>query len=766
MNRNVLKYGLALLLAVCFVALSVPSVSVLAADNDPVIVIAGSDFQAETSEIGSENVNGILSAIKQAGYETADGFLFAGDYDVDAEDQSEELNKLKETVKTAYPELGEDKMVFVQGNHDAASTKGITPTGASDTENYGVFVINEDDYSLGGGSEANIKSLAKELSGYLEQRISENKTQPVFVVSHLPLHYSYRTINSGDCRYARHLFDVLNEYGEQLNIIFLFGHNHSAPFDDYIGGSAIYLAKGDSIYIAKPGKNAEVPDEYTLNFTYMNAGYVGYTWCLGNQLTMTVFEIDDNTVKVKRYNANGEYDLKIKGDWSSYYDDSAATYGTTASYLNIAYGNPQYIGNSAEDGDVKIYSSGITGLTVTENKNETVKDLQYIYTSYDIKAEGVEQGDTAAVIIDLARGFLDARPIFVRDKNTGEITCHYAKNGILAFETDGLSSYEITQHRNVILSTTDTTVYLAATAFAEGKNYIITSDMSPGTTYALSDTENGTYAAEAEILSGFGSTYIITDDPSLEWTFTPDTEFGYTVSIGTLKNTATDRYLISADGSTLSATETPVAAFGVWRLSSGTYGIYTLSAPDADTRYYMKHRTDFMISETSETACRVFIFEKCQKQVIISAYLDTAFGGVDVGADENTPTGIKLYLLGNDGTEQIIDVTPSMIKTADGKSIDTSSEGEYTELTVYCGDTAVFDKCTLFVGRDVVVPEPESEKEESVDDAFGAQSGDVSDTPSNSGNDGTTVWIWVAVAVIAAAAVTAVVITTVKKKSK
>ncbi len=763
MNRKVLKNRLALLLAVCFISVCIPSVKVFAEEKEPVIVIAGSDFQAETGEIGSENVTAILDSIREAGYEKADGFLFAGDYDVDFAVQNDSVVTLKETVKRSYPDLEDEKMVFVQGNHDEAATEGLNPTGANDTEDYGVFVINEDDFPWYGGSESATKALADKLGSYLEARVTEKSEQPVFVVSHLPLHYSYRTVNCGDGKYAKYLFDVLNEYGESLNIIFLFGHNHSAPFDDYIGGTAIYLAKGDKIYISKTGKHTETPDEYVLNFTYMNAGYVGYTWCLGNELTMTVFEIHDSMIKVRRYGANGEYPLKNEGEWSSYYDDSAVTYGTTNNYLRIAYGNPQYIGNQAEDGDVRVHSSGITGLTVTKNKNETVKSLQYAYASYDIQADGVKDGDTAVVIIDLDRVFFDARPIFLRDKNTGETRVLYAENGVVSFETDCLSSYELTQHRNAILSKTDVTVYKAASSLADGKTYIIASDIAAGKTYALG--LNGEVSmVEAEVFNGFGSTYILCDDDTAKWTFTHNTDFEYDAVVGNLKNLSTGKYLVAPNGNSLSASDEIAETYSIWRVSSGNYGMYTLESAGNDTRFYMKHRADYFVSDSTEASFRVYVYEETLQQLVISAYLDTAFGGVDVGADADSPTGMKLYIIGNNGTQQVVDVTVGMLKTADGKSVDTSVRGVYDELTVYYEDTVIFKESVLFVGEEITIPLPEDEStEESVSDTSVTESSeDISASEKENSSNYIIFVIAGAAAVIALICVIAVIV----KKTK
>ena len=47
--------------------------------------------------------------------------------------------------------------------------------------------------------------------------------------------------------YSSLVFDVVNEAGKDLDIIYLFGHNHSKGWDCYMGGGAVYKAVGDSL---------------------------------------------------------------------------------------------------------------------------------------------------------------------------------------------------------------------------------------------------------------------------------------------------------------------------------------------------------------------------------------------------------------------------------------------------------------------------------------------------------------------------------------
>ena len=118
-----------------------------AAGSDPIVVIAGSDFQSPNGhETSSANVSSILTSIKHK-YSSAYGLLFAGDYDYNYNSSVTGINTLKQTV--AESGFGVEDMVLVQGNHDPdelALNGTLSPSGNNDTPHYGVFVINEKDY--------------------------------------------------------------------------------------------------------------------------------------------------------------------------------------------------------------------------------------------------------------------------------------------------------------------------------------------------------------------------------------------------------------------------------------------------------------------------------------------------------------------------------------------------------------------------------------------------------------------------------------------
>lgn len=325
-------------------------------EQEPITVIACSDFQNPGgSEEGANTVSSILSIIKES-HPEADGFICAGDYDYDMsiyigeETTADGVSSLSNTIEQVYPDI--KHMVYTSGNHDVYSADGLSESGDNDPEDggYGVYAINEDDYmwaSNPGYSESYSGKTAQEiisgtaagLEEYLSEKASEQFTQPIFIVSHLPLHYNLRTRLDGDAMYANLIFDVVNKYAEAgLNIIYLYGHDHSNGWDDYLGGSAVFLHKGDSINIAQSSKF--VFDEEKLAFTYMNAGFVGYYDNhngADDALTMSVFEIYNDRVEISRYDSEGMHNLKSAGVHNFYKGESDSDYAVNDSVVEGVY---------------------------------------------------------------------------------------------------------------------------------------------------------------------------------------------------------------------------------------------------------------------------------------------------------------------------------------------------------------------------------------------------------------------------------------------
>lgn len=406
-QEKLLKRILAMIL--CLAVLSGGSVTALAEEKPSdeekplTTVYAASDFQpydafGDDTEGGQLMMETIIKQMKADGYEI-ESALFCGDYSKNANTWKKVNVELNNAGLAAVAQvferelgLGYDDVVYVQGNHDPADTVGLDTSGANDTEHYGVYVMHEDDFQWKQGddvsagvansgnddndAEETTKATAEALKAYLQAKVDAKYEKPIFICAHVPLHYSFRTFSGSrmDNIYAHYIFDVLNQYGEQLNLIFLFGHNHSDTFDDYLGGGAIYLPVGDKIMIAD-AEDRNSYTEYTLNFTYMNAGYMGYYdgKCKSGGLTSTVFEIYEDQVVVARYGyskQSGEAsvtNLKEAGVWD----------------------NSHRSGNfTSEKNNTTVYAGAQTILLKQISGGDASEDYEPVYTG-DSTAQGM-----------------------------------------------------------------------------------------------------------------------------------------------------------------------------------------------------------------------------------------------------------------------------------------------------------------------------------------------------------------------------------------
>ncbi len=447
--------------------------------DETIYILAGSDFQPldGSAATGVNLMEAILDNIpKDYAFK---GFLFAGDYNFNYDETGCTTGRdaVDKTVTGKYQTITHE--VYVQGNHDPDSwaANNCSPSGANDPASgeYGVFVINERDYMWYNNDAATIQSTADNLSAYLTAKADTGYNKPIFVVSHLPLHYSLRTqVGRDDGKYAKYIFDVLQAAGEKgLNIIFMYGHNHSHGWDDYLGGHSVYLQPDNNINIAKEGSTTEYTVE-TLKFTYMNAGFVSYyrsvntTDCYSASentdtvgLTMTVFAINsDGTVNVERYDANGQHNLKCAGvlnksHWSSgrvgsccsslgtetYAADTSTVWEdtitlTTPTVPNIVWNTDRTVSVTAE------------GLTSVEAAQGNVDFNQNTYTvTYAITPMAGEEKYTgqATVALDLPDAFSGAK----QDQLTATVdgdSCTIVswENGILTLSVPHFSDVEVT----------------------------------------------------------------------------------------------------------------------------------------------------------------------------------------------------------------------------------------------------------------------------------------------------------------------------------
>ena len=311
------------------------------------VIFCASDYQEEP---GWDAPSANLAAILDAAVSGINGFIMCGDYTNDARlydyqlSPDESISEIRGIVRDKAPDVSEDSMIFIQGNHDAM-TDEISSSGLHEFDDYLVYVLNtQNDFPWKQGKTAGalskVKASSEALGACLTELADRGETRPVIIAGHVPLHFTARTSSrhtTGDNMYSSLVFDVVNEAGKDLDIIYLFGHNHSKGWDCYMGGSSVMRKAGDSVLIPELNETSVTTDKYTeetLTFTYMNAGYTGYymncgpeelnngTWkeydAADTALTGTVIEIYGDRVEISRYAADGLHDLSSAGEADPY----------------------------------------------------------------------------------------------------------------------------------------------------------------------------------------------------------------------------------------------------------------------------------------------------------------------------------------------------------------------------------------------------------------------------------------------------------------
>ncbi len=309
-----------------------------------------SDYQIEDGfGTPADNLDGLLNAATKDG-KVITNTVFCGDYTNDSRlydyqmSPDESIEEIKGIVSSDCAGVSADDLIFVQGNHDKL-TDSITPTGLVEHDNYLVYVLNTE-YGLPWKQGRNAESkdiviaAADDMKACFDKLIKDGEKRPVFIAGHVPIHFTARTSSmhtTGDNMYSKYIFDVVNEAAGSLDIVYLVGHNHSKGWDCYMGGSSYFRKPGDTLLIPDAGTNTACTDSYTtetLNFTYMNAGYLGYYMTCGKgeyfdgtyekcqvadeTLTGTVCEITPDELVFSRYAVDGIHSIGYAGEGDPY----------------------------------------------------------------------------------------------------------------------------------------------------------------------------------------------------------------------------------------------------------------------------------------------------------------------------------------------------------------------------------------------------------------------------------------------------------------
>lgn len=325
-------------------------------DESPLAVLfCASDYQIEDGwDTPANNLSAILGAISSSDYPGIDALVFCGDYTNDRKlhdyqiSPEDSIAEIKGIAKDKIPGITDDDMLFVQGNHDAL-TGSIAESGLHEFDDYLVYVLNtENDFPWKQGKTSGAFDKVRVSSAALRRCLSElaekGESRPVIIAGHVPLHFTARTSTrhtTGDNLYASLIFEAVNEAAGSLDIIYLYGHNHSKGWDCYMGGSSTYKAPGDTLLVPEFNENSISTDDWTeetLKFTYLNAGYTGYymncgpvelddgTWETYNSpelaadctLTGTTLAIYSDRIEITRWDEDGVHDISAAGKADPY----------------------------------------------------------------------------------------------------------------------------------------------------------------------------------------------------------------------------------------------------------------------------------------------------------------------------------------------------------------------------------------------------------------------------------------------------------------
>ena len=377
--------------------------------NEPLSkLMTMSDFQKWTSDWKDDwdfldnQFNGIVDGAYNAGA-SPDYMLFGGDFSClgNIKESSEEgKRRVLEIVQNAWPNLTEENYVLIQGNHDPADTDGISPTGPYYFDDFIIYVVDEDDFPTKQGSEdvlPGIQKTAGDLKKWLNERAAEHETRPILIASHTGLHYDIDR-KDGNNQYAYVMFDAINEAAKSLDVVFFFGHNHTNG-DEQVGGSLTFYQRDDKLNICTETSIAnKMGTPSTLNFTYMNYGYIGYIGDITNNpsdfeptnvLTVSQLSFYNDRIEVARYSKDG-----LLEDYSRTIERKHNTKETKEPKKYEVY-------YEARGGEVPVTSDEILEGTYIINRQKPVRN-GYTFKGYiDDDGNAYEPGDEITVQSDV-----------------------------------------------------------------------------------------------------------------------------------------------------------------------------------------------------------------------------------------------------------------------------------------------------------------------------------------------------------------------------
>lgn len=537
-NKRILVVILSLLLILSLMPISV--LQSYAAEEPIATLFFASDYQ-EKSGYGTPkgNLSALMDEVNTSGKGAdVDTAVFCGDFSSSGYNYNTDVSSNTSEVKTLAGQKFSNlnNTVMLQGNHDIFNSD-MSSTGAHEYDNYIIYVMNTQDanpWNQGAaGAKSKVQTAAGNLETYLNRLISSGDKRPVFIATHVPLHMSSRTSSlytSGDNMYSSYLFDVINTAGRSLDIVYLYGHNHSHGWDSYLGGSSVYRTKGDKLPVPDcDGVTTNYTDKYTnetLNFTYMNAGYVGYysenTSPADDTLTCSVVEIYSNKMTVTRYDKDGQHKLGSQGAYNTsadggiYTDASGFPNGTNPAYSVVSSNtsSPQNISRiNTVDATTTLTLKGYSAtaeIGSTANISAVLNNadaVSYEWTTSDSSVAKLLETDKSAVRVEYNK------------KGSADITCTVTYNDDNGNKQTLAKSYSVTVNADAVSSSgTEYTKVTSASDLTEGDGYLIIYKNRKLVSQEKTTTDGRTGLVADTDIGEAGNEKITSDHGNSEWT--------------------------------------------------------------------------------------------------------------------------------------------------------------------------------------------------------------------------------------------------------
>ena len=329
MMPNTFKRILSAVMALVLMVALLPAAAVTAEAADSSVVDAAiffSDLHSQKNNYKESTISSVFGAVKNTGLPvssvTSVGDAFSVNYDNDW--FAGQYTGYTSRITTEIQKLFNVPVNYVWSDHDryAVQEDGETLLDKTsrlvygdESTNYYVYALSmadissDDRYGAGFGPDADragngfTATVRQAIINFRIAAAGMDKSKPLFITSHQPLLHR-RGDNANALAWAR----AINEVAEEMDVVFLHGHNHKYDVVEN-GINDYYYAKGSTMPVCT---GEDTYEEFELEFTHMNTGYLapdttGSTSDTTRKGCVIVATITDDSIQLNTYNASGKF---------------------------------------------------------------------------------------------------------------------------------------------------------------------------------------------------------------------------------------------------------------------------------------------------------------------------------------------------------------------------------------------------------------------------------------------------------------------------